>query len=157
MIRVQEEDFDVGAELAALSDGRHNIGGVVSFTGLVRDLGGEQAVQAMTLEHYPGMTEKMLSEIEAEAQKRWPELPVHLSTMAEVTNSAAVAFYERLGVRRITLPRHLALGEPRTRTEALRDEARQHCRGPLPGTCQRVLVATRRETAKPAAVGHSVT
>ncbi|MBL24413.1 MAG: molybdenum cofactor biosynthesis protein MoaE [Rhodospirillaceae bacterium] len=71
-VRVQTEDFDVGAELAALTDGRHDIGGLVSFTGLVRDLGGEQAVQAMTLEHYPGMTEKMLSEIEAEACNRWP-------------------------------------------------------------------------------------
>ena len=46
-----------------------------------------------------------------EARERWPGLPVHLSTMAEVTNSAAVAFYHRLGVRRVTLPRHLSTGE----------------------------------------------
>lgn len=46
-----------------------------------------------------------------EARRRWPAVPVHLSTMAEVTNSAAVAFYEKLGVRRITLPRHLTLKE----------------------------------------------
>lgn len=71
-VRVQLEDFDVGAELDALTEGRHDIGGLVSFAGLVRDLGGDKPVQAMTLEHYPGMTEKMLTEIEAEACARWP-------------------------------------------------------------------------------------
>lgn len=72
MIRVQSEDFDVGAELTALTEGRHDIGGVTSFVGLVRDLAGGEAVGAMTLEHYPGMTERMLGEIEAEARRRWP-------------------------------------------------------------------------------------
>ncbi|MGI9491654.1 MAG: molybdenum cofactor biosynthesis protein MoaE [Geminicoccaceae bacterium] len=72
MIRVQEKPFDVGAELTALSTGRTDIGAVASFTGLVRDIADSQAVSAMTLEHYPGMTEKKLSEIEAEANKRWP-------------------------------------------------------------------------------------
>ena len=72
MIRVQEEPFDVGAELSALSAGRTDIGAVASFTGLVRDIADNQAVSAMTLEHYPGMTEKKLGEIEAEANKRWP-------------------------------------------------------------------------------------
>jgi molybdopterin synthase catalytic subunit len=71
MIRVQEEPFDVGAELLALSAGRTDIGAVASFTGLVRDLAGDHAVSAMTLEHYPGMTEKKLAEIEAEAHRRW--------------------------------------------------------------------------------------
>lgn len=71
MIRVQEEPFDLGAELAALSAGRTDIGAVASFVGLVRDHAGAQTVGAMTLEHYPGMTEKKLAEIEAEAQARW--------------------------------------------------------------------------------------
>ena len=71
-VKVQSEDFDVGAELAALTTGNTAIGGMTSFVGLVRDLGGEDALKAMTLEHYPGMTEKMLREIEAEANDRWP-------------------------------------------------------------------------------------
>jgi molybdopterin synthase catalytic subunit len=72
MIRVQEGPFDVGAELEELRAGRTDIGAVASFVGLVRDHAGEQATLAMTLEHYPGMTEKKLAEIEAEAQARWP-------------------------------------------------------------------------------------
>jgi molybdopterin synthase catalytic subunit len=77
MIKVQREDFDVGAELERLTAGQHDIGGVASFVGLVRDLVGLQgaggkAISAMTLEHYPGMTEKKLAEIEAEARQRWP-------------------------------------------------------------------------------------
>jgi len=72
MIRVQKEDFDVAAEIAALSDGNHAIGGIALFVGLVRDLAEGETVSAMTLEHYPGMTEKMLAEIEAEANSRWP-------------------------------------------------------------------------------------
>jgi molybdopterin synthase catalytic subunit len=72
MIRVQEGPFDVGAELAALSAGRTDIGAVASFVGLVRDVAGDQATLAMTLEHYPGMTERKLAEIEAEANARWP-------------------------------------------------------------------------------------
>jgi molybdopterin synthase catalytic subunit len=72
MIRLQEGPFDVGAELAALSAGRTDIGAVASFVGLVRDVAGDQAIGAMTLEHYPGMTERKLAEIEAEANARWP-------------------------------------------------------------------------------------
>lgn len=72
MIRVQREDFDPGQEIAKLTEGRHNIGGVVSFTGLVRDIAGEQKIGAMTLEHYPGMTERQLAAIDAEANRRWP-------------------------------------------------------------------------------------
>jgi molybdopterin synthase catalytic subunit len=72
MIRVQKEDFDTGAEIAQLSAGKHEIGGVVSFVGLVRDMAGGKQIGAMTLEHYPGMTEKQLAEIEAEANRRWP-------------------------------------------------------------------------------------
>ncbi|MDE0781289.1 MAG: molybdenum cofactor biosynthesis protein MoaE [Alphaproteobacteria bacterium] len=76
MIRVQEEDFDIGAELAALSAGDTSIGGVASFAGLVRDMapidGTVREITTMTLEHYPGMTEKKLVAIEAEANDRWP-------------------------------------------------------------------------------------
>lgn len=72
MIRVQAEDFDPGFELEVLLQGRTNVGGVATFLGLVRDEQGEGDIAAMTLEHYPGMTEKMLSEIEAEALARWP-------------------------------------------------------------------------------------
>ncbi len=71
-VRVQEEDFDVGAELAALSAGNHAIGGIASFVGVVREMAGDAKVDAMTLEHYPGMTERALAEIEAEARQRWP-------------------------------------------------------------------------------------
>ena len=67
-VRVQSEAFDAAAEMAALTAGREDIGAVASFTGLVR--GG--AIRAMTLEHYPGMTERALAAIEAEAHRRWP-------------------------------------------------------------------------------------
>lgn len=68
-VRVQREDFDLGAELALLRAGRSDIGALVSFSGLVRDAGG---LETMELEHYPGMTEKALAAIEAEARARWP-------------------------------------------------------------------------------------
>lgn len=71
MIRVQAEPFDAGAELAALSAGRADIGALASFVGLVRDSAGGQRIAAMTLEHYPGMTERQLAAIEAEANARW--------------------------------------------------------------------------------------
>ena len=71
MIRVQEQDFDVGAEMAALTKGGDS-GAVVSFTGRVRGGSGDSAISAMTLEHYPGMTEKALEAIEKEAHARWP-------------------------------------------------------------------------------------
>lgn len=72
MIRVQQEDFDIGQEMDALTSRNTGIGGICSFTGTVRDMGGDRQISAMTLEHYPGMTEKALQEIEAEACKRWP-------------------------------------------------------------------------------------
>ncbi|MFQ5783328.1 MAG: molybdenum cofactor biosynthesis protein MoaE [Alphaproteobacteria bacterium] len=71
-VRVQRDDFDPGAEIAALGEGRRGIGGVVAFVGLVRDVAGDTALEAMTLEHYPGMTERKLAAIEAEARARWP-------------------------------------------------------------------------------------
>ena len=72
MIKVQTDDFDVGAELAALSRGRTEVGAVASFIGLVRDVAGPGELSAMTLEHYPGMTERQLAQLEAEALARWP-------------------------------------------------------------------------------------
>ena len=72
MIRVQQEDFDIGRELAGLAGGDTGIGGIASFVGLVRDMAGGQKIQAMTLEHYPAMTERELARIEAEAHARWP-------------------------------------------------------------------------------------
>ncbi len=69
--RVQRGDFDPGAEAAALSAGRTDVGAVVSFTGLVRDCGG---LEGFELEHYPAMTGKALAAIEAEARARWPLL-----------------------------------------------------------------------------------
>ena len=73
-VRVQTEDFDIGAELEKLAAGNHQVGGVASFIGLVRDIAPKDsgASSSMTLEHYPGMTEKRLAEIETEAQRRWP-------------------------------------------------------------------------------------
>lgn len=72
MIRVQQEPFDAGAELQKLKAGKTDIGGTVMFLGTVRDLSDGAAVRAMTLEHYPGMTERALEEIDAEAHRRWP-------------------------------------------------------------------------------------
>ena len=72
MIRVQADDFDVGRELQALSEGNLGVGGVCCFVGLVRDIAGDKPIQSMTLEHYPEMTEKALAKIEAEARGRWP-------------------------------------------------------------------------------------
>lgn len=69
-VRVQTEDFDVSAEVAKLTEGRTDVGAVVTFTGLCRDEGG--ALSALELEHYPGMAEAEISRIAAEAVQRWP-------------------------------------------------------------------------------------
>ena len=71
MITVQREVFDTGAEIRKMTADRTDIGAVVSFTGLVRDFKEGKEVQALTLEHYPGMTEKQLAKIEDEANRRW--------------------------------------------------------------------------------------
>jgi len=68
-VRVQEESFDMAAEQAALTEGRVDIGGVASFIGLCR---ADDGIAALVLEHYPGMTERALREIAAEAEARWP-------------------------------------------------------------------------------------
>ncbi len=69
-VRVQEADFDVAAEIDATTQGSADTGAVVTFTGLVREMSGGD--QTMTLEHYPGMTEKALADIAREASARWP-------------------------------------------------------------------------------------
>ena len=71
MIRAQTEDFDIGAEIGKMTAGNTEIGGLASFVGLVRDYAGDEKISSMTLEHYPGMTEKQLSRLEAEARERW--------------------------------------------------------------------------------------
>ncbi len=68
-VRVQEQDFDLGEELEKMRAGRVDIGALVSFSGLVRDLDG--SLNSMTLEHYPGMTEKALQAIADQAMERW--------------------------------------------------------------------------------------
>jgi molybdopterin synthase catalytic subunit len=70
-IRIQQEDFDLGAELAALRGGDTRVGGLAAFVGLVRDMNEGESIHGMTLEHYPGMTEKALEKIVAEASERW--------------------------------------------------------------------------------------
>ncbi len=70
-MRVQREDFDIAAEIAALRRADPAIGAIASFIGLVRDVNEGDSVAGMTLEHYPGMTEKALAGIVAEAKSRW--------------------------------------------------------------------------------------
>ena len=72
MIRVQQEDFDIGAEVRRLTAGRTDLGAIVTFTGTVRDTANGVPIRSMTLEHYPGMTEAELARFEAEANARWP-------------------------------------------------------------------------------------
>jgi molybdopterin synthase catalytic subunit len=71
VVKVQTADFDIGAEIAALRAADRKIGAVASFIGTVRDLNDGDSVSSMTLEHYPGMTEKALEEIVQEAKQRW--------------------------------------------------------------------------------------
>jgi molybdopterin synthase catalytic subunit len=70
-VRVQEADFDIGAEIASLAAGQADIGGIGSFIGTVRDRSHGQAITAMTLEHYPGMTEQAMTRIAEAAERRW--------------------------------------------------------------------------------------
>ena len=72
VIRVQEEDFNVGEELARLCDGKPQLGAVACFVGLVREMTDGNAIASMTLEHYPEMTEKQLQQTVAQARERWP-------------------------------------------------------------------------------------
>ena len=71
-VRVQSEDFEIGAEVARLAAGRTDIGAIVTFTGTVRADNKGSTITGMTLEHYPGMTEQELARVESEANARWP-------------------------------------------------------------------------------------
>jgi len=66
---VQQALFDAGAEASALTAGRTDVGGLASFLGVCR---GDDGLEAMVLEHYPGMTERAIARITAEAEARWP-------------------------------------------------------------------------------------
>ena len=71
-IRVQEADFEVAREIAALTEGRTDIGAVVTFTGICRGAEGSAAIAALTLEHYPGMAEAEIARHAQDAASRWP-------------------------------------------------------------------------------------
>lgn len=71
-VRLQREDFDVSAEVAALTRGRTDIGAVVNFIGICRAGPDDDRISAMTLDHYPEMAQAELERIEAEARERWP-------------------------------------------------------------------------------------
>jgi molybdopterin synthase catalytic subunit len=71
-IRIQQADFDLAQEIAALSKGRTDIGAVVSFTGICRGTEGSEPIAALTLEHYPGMAEAEIKRRADEATARWP-------------------------------------------------------------------------------------
>jgi molybdopterin synthase catalytic subunit len=73
-VRVQREAFDAGSEVELLASGVTDIGAIVTFTGVMRASNAGEAVTAMTLEHYPGMTENELREVERQALQRWPLL-----------------------------------------------------------------------------------
>ena len=71
-VRVQQEDFDIGAEVRGVAAGNTDVGAIVTFTGTVRGEAKGQPIATMTLEHYPGMTQDELARVEAEAVARWP-------------------------------------------------------------------------------------
>jgi molybdopterin synthase catalytic subunit len=70
-VRIQNEDFDISREIAVLRQGNPKIGAIASFIGVVRDMNEGDSVAEMTLEHYPGMTEKSIEEIIVQARGRW--------------------------------------------------------------------------------------
>ena len=71
MIRVQTENFDIGSEISQILKANTEIGGLSSFVGIVREYSGDDQIKTMTLEHYPGMTEKKLDGLEIKARERW--------------------------------------------------------------------------------------
>ena len=75
-VRIQTQDFDAGAEIAALRRNRPEVGAIASFIGVCRDANDGTAVTKMTLEHYPGMTERALENIVVEAKNRWNVMDV---------------------------------------------------------------------------------
>lgn len=71
MVRIQTEDFDIGTLYQTLQNDVQNTGAIVSFSGLVRELSSDNTIKALSLEHYPGMTESILEKIEKDATQRW--------------------------------------------------------------------------------------
>ena len=71
-ISAQAEDFDIAEEIKKLTAGRTDIGAIATFTGLVRDIHGDNVIRKMTLEHFPAMATKELTKIAEQAEKRWP-------------------------------------------------------------------------------------
>lgn len=78
MIKVQQEDFSLASEYKALWADAPKIGAIVTFTGLVRDFNADESVTGLFLEHYPGMTEKVLAQLVEDAKKRWPIINVRI-------------------------------------------------------------------------------
>ncbi|MDO9102175.1 MAG: molybdenum cofactor biosynthesis protein MoaE [Candidatus Nitrotoga sp.] len=77
-VLIQEDDFDLAAELAALRSGNSKVGAMVSFVGLVRDFSHNETIESIYLEYYPGMTEKALNKIITEATERWSLINVRV-------------------------------------------------------------------------------
>lgn len=100
-IRVQSEPLDVAAEWAGLADGDPGTGGVATFVGLMRDSNDGSRVSGMTLEHYPGMTEKALQRIAEEASSRWPLRMIRIRhRIGEIRPTEAIVFVAVAGAHR---------------------------------------------------------
>jgi molybdopterin synthase catalytic subunit len=100
-VRVQREDFDAGAELAKLRGGDRRVGAVASFIGTVRDVNEDATVHAMTLEHYPGMTEKALEDIASAAKQRFGVFDVTIiHRIGELKPSDQIVFVAATGAHR---------------------------------------------------------
>lgn len=79
MVKVQTEDFDIAQVIRELKQLTNNVGAIVTFSGLVREFGNDKNIISMTLEHYPGMTESVLSDIVDDATKRWNLIGTHIT------------------------------------------------------------------------------
>lgn len=93
VVRIQHEDFSLEQETDLLRSTGNNVGAIVTFSGLVRDMHGDEAVTGLYLEHYPGMTEKSLLEIARQAQARWPLLGITIiHRIGELQAGAQIVF-----------------------------------------------------------------
>ena len=101
IVRIQPQAFDIGAEVAALTRGRSDIGAIVTFTGVCRDEGGSLA--ALEIEHYPGMAEEEIARVVEKAQERWP-----LQGVAVVHRHGRIAAGEEI-VLVVTVSAHRAI------------------------------------------------
>jgi molybdopterin synthase catalytic subunit len=100
-VRVQREDFDAGAELAKLRGEDRRVGAVASFIGTVRDVNEDATVHAMTLEHYPGMTEKALEDIVSQAKQRFDVFDVTvIHRIGELEPADQIVFVAVTGAHR---------------------------------------------------------